>query len=214
MLRNSKNLLVLIPVLTLFSCGGGREKKTGEGLHVEVESLKVTNSVAAIDYTGSYDYHRIEAAVTELMNQLQENNLTPAGEPFVIYYNFSTDLPEESLNWTVCIPLGEGAKVSPASRIKIVNLPPALFAYTLYSGRYHDLVHVYEQLADWIDENGLIITGPALEFWPGDGEGSPESIKIKLGFIVNVAPDTLDEEIVPEGLEDEEGASADEVTGG
>ncbi|MCX7732133.1 MAG: GyrI-like domain-containing protein [candidate division WOR-3 bacterium] len=208
-----KSLIIFVVILLLFGCGSRKEKVTSDGFSADVESLVVVNKVAVMERTGPYK--NIGGAIAELMSRLQQYNVSVAGKPFAIYYNDPTEVPPESLSWAVCVPLNTNANVDSGSGIKTVNLPRSLFAYTIHSGGYAGIAQKYDQLEDWIEEHGLMITGPALEFWLSDGDVPTESMRIKLGFIVAAAPDSIIEEEETEELEyqDEDDTTAETIPG-
>lgn len=209
-----KNLIIFGFVLLLFACGGGKGKVAFDDFSADVESLVVSTNVAVMEGTGPYE--NIGEATAELMSWLQQRNVPIAGRPFAIYYNDPTEEPLESLSWAVCVPLITNANVDSGSGIKIVNLPRSLFAYTIHSGGYGDIAQKYDQLESWIEEHGLIIAGPALEFWLSDDDVPTESMRIKLGFIVAAAPDSIIEENENEEFEyqDEDDTTAETIPGG
>ncbi|MEO0009388.1 MAG: GyrI-like domain-containing protein [candidate division WOR-3 bacterium] len=207
-----RSLIIFVVVLLLFGCGSRKEKATSDGFSADVESLVVFNKFAVMERTGPYK--DIGGAIADLMSRLQQYNVPIAGKPFAIYYNDPTEVSPESLSWAVCVPLNTNANVDSGSGIKTVNLPRSLFAYTIHSGGYVDIAQKYDQLADWIEEHGLMIAGPALEFWLSDGDVPTESMRIKLGFIVAAAPEIDEDETEELEYQEEEDTSAETIPGG
>lgn len=199
MIKNiTKAAIIFINLILLFQCGGKKEEISATRFAAEVESLS-ERTVASLERTGPYK--NIGATLNELSARLDRENISVTGTPFIVYYNDPARVPQESLNWAVCIPVPAGVTVNPQSGIKIEKVPATLFAATIHVGGYEQIADTYDRLEDWIDEQGLMITGPAMEFFLSPDNTPSESMQIKVGFVVESVPDS----IVDDGEKDEEG---------
>jgi effector-binding domain-containing protein len=190
-MRKNITLIAIIALgVMLVQCGGRKEQARAPVFAGEIETL-AERTVVSLERTGSYD--NIGKALEELSAQLAAEHLNPNGVPFAIYYNEPGSVPEESLSWAVCIPVESGITLSTQSPIKIVTIPEAVFASTVHTGGYEHIAENYDRLEDWIDEQGLMISGPAMEFFISNKDVPAESMRTKVGFVVEPAADSIGE---------------------
>jgi effector-binding domain-containing protein len=192
---------IIFLVLLMIQCGGKKEPAKTTAFAAELETLS-EKVIASIEHTGSYE--NVGVAIDELSAELAAENITPTGAPFAVYYDAPDSVQPESLKWAVGIPVAPGTTVNPQSKLKIVRFPTVIYAYTVHTGSYERIAETYEQLGDWIDEQGLMVTGPAIEFFISGNDVPVESLQVKVGFVVEPAPDSV--------LEDEEEFEYEEET--
>jgi effector-binding domain-containing protein len=184
--------LVLSALVILAGCGARTEKpQASEQFKAELEVLD-SMTVATLNRTGPYA--GVGAAMQELMAWIEANKIATTGAPFAMFYNAPGEVPPESCSWAVCIPVPENTKPDEKSHIGVSRLPVMDVAFTLHTGSYDKIQATYERLSDWIEDEGLMISGPAIEFYLSPGNVAPESIKVKVGLVVQPLPDSVDEE--------------------
>ncbi|MGB9741749.1 MAG: GyrI-like domain-containing protein [candidate division WOR-3 bacterium] len=184
--------IIFLIVLLVVQCGSDRKEKAKVAVFgAKLETL-TEKTVASVEHTGPYE--KMGAALSELSAQLAAEKINATGVPFAVYYNDPSIVSPESLSWAVCIPVAAGTTINPQSGIKIITFPQAIIASTIHTGGYNQIGETYERLIDWIDEQGLMITGPAMEFFISGKDVPVESILIKAGFVVEPAPDSAIDE--------------------
>ncbi|MEO0070284.1 MAG: GyrI-like domain-containing protein [candidate division WOR-3 bacterium] len=185
--KSGKIVFVFAVVVFLISCGAKEEKaKPVEQFAVKLETLPAM-TVATLNRTGPYS--EVKQAMTDLMTWLEANKVTPAGQPFTLYYDSPADVSPESCSWAVCVPVPPETKGDEKSGIDINALGPITVAFTIHTGGLEKISETYDKLTNWIDEQDLVIAGPAVEFYLSGGEVPSESIKVKAGFVVQPVPD-------------------------
>ncbi|MGQ9707313.1 MAG: GyrI-like domain-containing protein [bacterium] len=194
--RIAKIMLTLMLVSVLAGCGTRTEQLKTTPFVVEVENLN-SMIVASLNKTGPHA--GVGQAMKELLGWIGANKITPTGAPFALYYNVPGEVPDESLSWAVCIPVPENTGPDEKSLIKVITLPPMEVAFTIHSGGYENLPETYERLINWIEDEELITSGPALECYLSPVDAPSDSIKVKLGMVVQPMPESIDESGNEEG---------------
>ncbi len=199
--RQKVIILLLVVAVIVLGCGSG--KKPAQAVReseVVVETIPAL-TVVTVNRTGPYS--EIGNVIKEMMAQLEKKGIVPAGAPFAFYYNSPEMVPPESCEWAVCIPVPAGTSGDAQAGIAVRVLEPMEVAVAVHTGGWDKVSATYQQVMDWIDDNEWEIAGPAVEFFLSPADGSPDSMRTKVGFIVNTA---LDEE---EDFEEEESIDLD-----
>ena len=92
----------------------------------------------------------------------------PAGMPFVAYYN--QDM--EDLDVEIGIPTAE--ILAGRGNIYGAEIPAAKVAECVYTGPYSQMESAYQQLAEFVAERGVEVTGVAYEMYIDDPGTTPE----------------------------------------
>ncbi len=198
--RERSILLVFGLVLTLVTvqCGTRSEPKkpAGEFL-VNIETLPPM-TVASLNKRESAT--GVVAALNELKDWLKRSGVVPTGVPFALYYyEAPVDVALESLDWAVCVPVAAGFRADEKSGVRVAHFPQMTVATAFHHGD-KDVRETAGRLGEWVEENGWEISGPALAFYL-NGDTPSESIKVKVGFMVQPLSDSLEE---PDEIELEE----------
>lgn len=185
----------------LFNCGPKSDKpestKPAQEFVAQIETLD-SMTVASLNRTAPYS--DIGNAMNELSEWLEANKVTAAGAPFVFYYNSPQQVPAESCNWAVCIPVPAATTSGHKGEIVVNKLPAMDIAWTIHTGGYDNVQSTYDKLLEWIDEEGYEVVGPAVEFFLTNENVPVESMKTKIGFVVQPQPDNeMEEESEPAG---------------
>jgi effector-binding domain-containing protein len=112
-------------------------------------------------------FGRALGPVAQYLGELGES---PAGPPFAAYYNLDMQNLDTELGFPVGKPLpGRG-------EIQAGELPGGWQASVLYIGPYPGLGSAYQALTEFVQANGRVATGVAIEFYlnspmdtPADG---------------------------------------------
>jgi effector-binding domain-containing protein len=102
-----------------------------------------------------------------IMQYLGELGVGPAGAPFVVYYNLDMQDLDIELGFPVSQPLpGKG-------EIHAARLPGGKMATRLYVGPYQDCGPAYEELNQFIKDQGCEASGVAIEYYLNDPSQPP-----------------------------------------
>jgi len=103
----------------------------------------------------------------------------PAGPPFAAYYN--TDM--QNLDVEIGFPVLK--KLPDKEDIKISEIPSGKFATCLYTGPYSEIEPAYNELSQWIEDNGYEATGIGYEIYLDDpSQTPPEELKTQIMFLL------------------------------
>ena len=97
-----------------------------------------------------------------IMQYLSELGGNPVGMPFVIFYN----LDMQDLDIEIGFPVAK--KFPNKDQVKASEIAAGKFATTLHIGPYDQVEPAYNQLNEWIKENGHEATGTAIEMYFND----------------------------------------------
>lgn len=98
---------------------------------------------------------------------LGELGMDPVGHPFVIYYNLDMQDLDIELGFPVPQPLpGKG-------EIHAARMEAGKIATGLYIGPYGDCGPAYEELAQFVKDQGYEPTGVAIEYYLNDPSQTP-----------------------------------------
>ena len=97
-------------------------------------------------------YHQIAAYLNELGEQ-------PAGVPFVAYYN----LDMENLDVEMGFPVSR--KLPACGEIKSSSLPIGPVVQTTFTGPYEEMAPVYEEMGQFVKDNGHETSGISIEYY-------------------------------------------------
>jgi len=98
---------------------------------------------------------------------LGELGLSPAGEPFVAYYNLDMQDLDIEIGFPVSQPLpGRG-------EIHAARMAGGKVATCLYIGPYGDCGPAYEELTQFVKDQGYEATGVAIEYFLNDPSQPP-----------------------------------------
>ncbi len=102
-----------------------------------------------------------------IMQYLGELGISPTGHPFVIYYNMDMQDLDIELGFPVSQSLpGKG-------QIHAARMEGGKVAEYLYVGPYADCGPAYEELAQFVKDQGYEATGVAIEYYLNDPSQPP-----------------------------------------
>ncbi len=115
-----------------------------------------------ISQSGMPDF--IGGAYGELYGYLAARQVTPVGEPLVLYHDFGPEIDAEA---AVPVPddLVLEADAPDTGRIQVRVLPTATVAQILHIGPYDQLGTSYDALNHWIEDHGFAVAGPVREHY-------------------------------------------------
>lgn len=112
----------------------------------------------------------IGGAYAELYGYLAARQVTPVGEPLVVYHGFGPEIDAEA-----AVPVPDDllleAEAPNVGRIGVRVLPTATVARIVHVGPYDQLGTSYDALGHWIEDHGFAAAGPVREHYI-DGPGA------------------------------------------
>jgi len=113
-------------------------------------------------------------AIAQYLGDLGEQ---PAGPPFAAYYNMDM----QNLDVEIGFPVSK--KLSDKNDIKASEIPSGKIATCLYTGPYGEMEPAYNEIMQWVKDNGLEVTGVAYEMYLNDpGQTSPQELQTQIVF--------------------------------
>ena len=184
--RTLRSLIGCAAALALIvGCGGTTttetEQPAGSGVAASVRNIEKM-TVASVTHLGPVS--ELPVAMGGLTTWAASAGLQPAGAPFGVFHG-SPETPTDSVQFEACMPVPAGTVADSASGIAVKEFGGFTFAAMTHVGPYESLQPAYDSLAVWIDNNGYVITGPAVEFYLSDPQTVPaESTRTEIGFEV------------------------------
>jgi effector-binding domain-containing protein len=110
---------------------------------------------------------------------LGELGAYPAGPPFTVYYNMDM----ENLDVEIGFPVSK--KFPNKGDIKASEIPSGNFASCLYTGPYNEIKSAYNELSQWIADNGYKASGIAYEIYLNDpSQTAPDQLQTVISFLL------------------------------
>jgi effector-binding domain-containing protein len=108
---------------------------------------------------------------------LESLGKSPAGDPFVAYYNMDM----QDLDLEMGFPVS--GTVPGKGDIEYREIPAGKFATCLHIGPYPELGQAYEALTGWVKQQGYEVSGTAYEHYLNDAAVTPpQELKTLLMF--------------------------------
>ena len=151
--------------LTTLSSGDTILVQAGEyrTSYFDIRNINGTsNNKAVIKADGNVKI--IGTSYGSIMQYLGEISENPVDMPFVIYYNLNMD----DLDLEIGFPVSK--KLSDQGDIKASEIAAGKFASTMHVGPYEKAEAAYNQLNQWIKDNGYEPLGPANELYYNNPE--------------------------------------------
>lgn len=123
-----------------------------------------------LEMKGSFE--GIQDAIGRLVQEMQAQNLVPAGPLLGIYYNSPEEVSEQNLEWEVGFPVTAQALVQGPLMKKEWSYPESVVC--LHRGAYENTGETISKMLDWMEENGYRPAGPFLERYL---DMNPEELK-------------------------------------
>ena len=102
----------------------------------------------------------METGVRILMSSIGRQNIAPAGTMFAIF----RDIPEEgkgrNIDWEIGFPVT--AQVLPQPPLTKGQWSYMTVASTTHTGSIETIGDVFDEMRDWLDENGYVQDGPVI----------------------------------------------------
>jgi AraC family transcriptional regulator len=112
-----------------------------------------------LEEKGSFD--GIHEAIGRLVQEMQAQNIVPAGPLLGVYYNSPDQVSEKDLRWEVGFPVTAQALIQPPLMKKEWNYTQS--AVCLHQGAYEETGETIRKMLDWMEDNGYAPAGPIME---------------------------------------------------
>ncbi|MBP6909294.1 MAG: GyrI-like domain-containing protein [Candidatus Saccharicenans sp.] len=146
---------------------------------VKVEIKEVEPFVyCSLSRTGSFA--EIEAAVGELLQQMQAQNVFPMGSMIGIYHGDPTLSDPEQIQWEVGFPVNDQALVQAPLQKRQWTFTTV--AVGLHEGPYEKTGETILGMRQWLEDNGYVQNGPILERYldADPATTSPDRLKTEI----------------------------------
>lgn len=181
--------MALVAVVVLVGCGGQQPKAPAKEEPKLTASVRTLDEMTVASMAKTGPYTGVGQAIADLFAWAAKANVKPMGMSFGVY-STGPEVPQDSAKWEVCFAVAPETKPDKAAGVEVKKFGGMQIAATLHVGPYDKVQPVYDQLMKWIDENGYLIAGPAVEFYMNDPQTTPaESLKTEVAFVVQAKPE-------------------------
>jgi len=175
-------LVALLFLAAVVGCGTQTPQAPKQETPTFSASVKKLDEMTVASTAGIGPYHAAGAAIVELVTWAGNAKVPPMSAPFAVYLT-GPEVPQESAKWEAC--MGVPADLKGDAKVLVKQMAAMEIAATRHVGPYDKVGPVYEQLAQWVSENGYEVAGPALEFYLTNPQTTPaESSQTEVAFIV------------------------------
>jgi len=153
-----KNKIAVLFIFVLFiymTSIGSLPLSSLSGAQISVKEIEPFVFVS-LRHTGPYS--DMEPVILEMMQHMQNQNLTPAGPMMSIYYTDPIEGEEASTEWAVAFPVTQSSIVQ--GPLERGQWEYELVASTIHSGPYDQTGDTIEEMLKWIEDHGYERTGP------------------------------------------------------
>ncbi len=124
-------------------------------------SIREAEAFAYVCLEEKGPFDKLEEAIGRLVQEMQGQNIVPAGPLLGIYYNSPEEAGAENLRWEVGFPVTSQALVQPPLGKKEWSYTQ--FAVSLHVGAYDQVGETIRKMLDWMEQNGYRPAGPVME---------------------------------------------------
>jgi effector-binding domain-containing protein len=131
--------------------------RAGQDIQVSLQEVEPF-LYCSVSHRGPYS--QMAEAMDQLVLNMQQQNLSPAGQPFSIYHNTPEDTAPAQLEWELGFPIP--AQLMPQPPLNRGEWTYAQVAVTRHKGPYEKSGDTILAVFEWIEDNGYIPAGPIL----------------------------------------------------
>ena len=115
-------------------------------------AVRISQPASGLDLAALFDEH-----LPNIAHRLADVGAEPAGPPYGRYHQFGPEVVDVEIGIPTTGPVGVLAPIEEAEpgELAASQLPGGRVAITVHRGSYDGLSAVYEQLHDWLHEQGL-----------------------------------------------------------
>ena len=116
---------------------------------------------ASVELRGSYAL--LGSGMLELKAWLDERGISQSGNPFALFYDNPTEVPESQLRSEACIPVAKAFLSE--GRFSFKEFPECRVAETTHEGKPEEYASTYGAFLEGLLKAGYNLAGPAREFY-------------------------------------------------
>lgn len=142
----------------------------GQDVHVSLQEVEPF-LYCSVSHKGPYS--QMAEAMDQLVLQMQQQNISPAGPPFSIYHNTPEDTAPAQLEWEIGFPIP--SQLMPQPPLNRGEWNYTLAASARHTGPYEQSGDTILAVFEWIEANGYTPAGPILARYlnmPGEAAAS------------------------------------------
>jgi len=152
----NKKLFIFIFFLFIYMTNvGSLPLPSSSGAQISVKEIEPFVFVS-LRHTGPYS--DMEPVILEMMQHMQNQNLTPAGPMMSIYYTDPVEGEEASTEWAVAFPVTQSSIVQ--GPLERGQWEYEQVVSTIHTGPYDQTGDTIEEMLKWIEDNGYERIGP------------------------------------------------------
>jgi effector-binding domain-containing protein len=111
----------------------------------------------------------LDGMLPEVRSELDRQGISPAGPPFVRYYDYT----EAEVDFEAGFPVDK--PITAAGRVEPGELPGGRAAVTVHRGRYDELQQAHDEIGEWVLAHDHDPSGPVWEVYVTDPSREPDS---------------------------------------
>jgi len=176
-LFNSLLIVLFFLFLTPIFSSSSAITQVGGTINVEIKEVEPF-VYCSLPRQGSFS--DVQAAVGELLQYMQTQNVFPTGSMIGIYHSDPTMSDPEKIRWEVGFPINEQALVQAPLAKNIWNFKTV--AVAVHVGPYDKTGETILKMREWLEGNGYAQNGPVLERYLDSDPGnvSPEKLRTEI----------------------------------
>jgi effector-binding domain-containing protein len=124
-------------------------------------TIQTSEAFAFVCLEEKGSFERIQEAIGRLVQEMQAQNIVPAGPLLGVYYNSPDQVSAKDLQWEVGFPVTAQAMVQPPLTKKEWSYTQS--AVSLHQGAYEEAGETIRKMLDWMEDNGYVPAGPIME---------------------------------------------------
>jgi effector-binding domain-containing protein len=117
-------------------------------------------------------FDKIQEAIGSLLQEMQAQNVVPAGPLMGVYFNSPDQVKPEDLQWEIGFPVTSQALIQPPLQKKEWNFTQVVVS--MHQGPYEKTGETIQKMMEWMEANGYAPAGPFLERYM---DMNPEELK-------------------------------------
>ena len=154
-MKNKTVIILMFFVFVCFSMVEGLPLAPSAGAHI---SVKETEPFLYVSFRHTGPYSEMEPVILEMMDHMQNQNLTPTGPMMTFYYTDPVEGQEASAEWAVAFPVTQASLIQ--APLEEGRWEFNQVASTLHTGPYDKTGDTIEEMLIWIQEQGYERDGP------------------------------------------------------
>lgn len=143
-------------------------------------SVKEIEPFFYVSFRHTGPYSDMEPVILEMMQHMQNQNITPAGPLMSIYYTDPVEGQEANTEWGMAFPVAQANVVQ--APLEQGQWDYTQVVSTVHTGSYDKTGDTIEEMLSWIDEHGYERNGPIVGTYMNmpDANTPPNQLKTEI----------------------------------